>query len=272
MKITTHLVIKIRKLFYSKQGRLFSIWRFLRLFIVYGPLIHGILYNILKLFNIKIPGKYDPLTIVAAIILTTVFLDKEKIESLGIEFKLKSLILFICGILWAYFCCVQIEIIGVFTSNSTFQFHNPFTIETISSLGYYVLIIGLSEELLFRSYLISNIGRDLNLIIALIISSILFSLMHIVSGSWSNIPVGFSGGFIFTLLFGLTFIMTKSIFLAIGFHGAWDTLIRLFNSEKIGIEIILIVLFLNTLIFYLIYKRVTNFDNKSLIMWQTAQV
>jgi membrane protease YdiL (CAAX protease family) len=263
-------MIKLKNLFFSDQGRLYSIWRVLRLFIVYGPLIHGILFNLLKFINIKIPGKYDPLTIVAAIILTTVFLDKEKIQSLGIEFKLKSLILFICGILWAYFCCVQIEMTGVFTSNSVFQFHNPLTIQTLSSLVYYILIIALSEEMLFRSYLISNIGRDLNLIIALIISSVLFSLLHIVMGSWSNIPVGFAGGFIFTLLFGLTFIMTKNIFLAIGFHGAWDTYIHLFNSERIGIGVILLILLLNTLIFYLIYKKATNFSNKSLIMWHTA--
>jgi membrane protease YdiL (CAAX protease family) len=261
-------MIKVRNLFYSKQDRLFSIWRILRLFIFTIPLliISNYLFRALKL-----EFSFDPivkLIFISSIILVTIFIDKEKIEWLGIELKVKSVILFISGIIWAYFCCVQIEIVGVFTSNTGFQLVNPFSKDAIVSLLYFLFIIGLSEELFFRSYIIPNVGRDTNLAIALIISAILFSLIHFNSeATWLDILLM---GFVFTLLFGLTFIMTKNIFLAIGFHGAWDAFNRLFhplfqsgNTE--GTYTKLIVILINVFVFYFIFKRMLRFDIKTLI-------
>jgi hypothetical protein len=263
-------MIQIKNLFYSKEGRLFSIWRILRLFLVYGPLLHGFKYLFEKLFNLTIPVEYDALTIVVAVILTTLILDNEKLEWLGIELKVKSIMLFICGILWAYFFCVQIEIIGVLKSNTVFQLMNPFTKSAILDLAYYLFVIGLSEELLCRSYIISNVGRDTNIIIGLIVSTIVFTLIHFFSGSWGpwkGFHVGLVYGFVFTLLFGLTFIMTKNIFLAIGFHGGYDAFNSLFQmSFNIGMNVVIItVLFMNILIFYLIFKRILNFEIKTLL-------
>jgi membrane protease YdiL (CAAX protease family) len=259
-------MIKTRNLFYSKQSRLFSIWRLLRLFLVYGPVIHGFMYLICKLFNVTIPSRYDAFTIVIAVVLTTLYLDKERIESLGIELKMKSLVLFISGILWAYFLCVQIEIVGFCTTNSTFQLVNPFTKSILLSLLYFLFIVGLSEELLFRSYIMRNVGRDTNIVIGIIISAILFTLWHFINGAWSNNPLGLSiaSGFIFTLFCGVSFIMTKNIFIAVGFHGAWDVFNQSFHSGNFGFMINFLVILINLIAFYLIFKRRLNFDIKTL--------
>jgi len=259
-------MIRTRNLFYSKQERLFSIWRILRLLLISVPLV--IITN--KLFVLlKLPFGFSPiakLIFIASIILVTIFLDKERIQDLGLELKMKSILYIIAGIVWAYFLYIQCESICTIKSNTAFQFVNPFTIDNILSLGYYLLFIGLSEELMFRGYMISNISRDTNYIIALIISAILFSLIHLGSGdSIKNILLM---GFTFTIFFGLIFIMTKNIFLAIGFHGAWDTFERLFHplfkSADIGSNTILIILLINVFIFYLIFRKRLNFDIKTL--------
>jgi membrane protease YdiL (CAAX protease family) len=255
----------LRNLFYSKQGKLFSIWRYLRLIVIsfLATLFGSKLFNVLNIPFSIYPNK---LIAIASIILVTIFIDKEKIDSLGIELKIKSFILIVIGIIWAYFCFVQIEVIGIFTSKSGFQLENPFSSHAISLLGYYLFFISLPEELLYRSYLISNVKRDFNSIVAIFISFIIFSGVHFVSGAWTNVSQ-LAFGFMFTLLCGLTFVLTKNIFIAVGFHGAYNTYNDLFNSGGTGMTIILIVLLINTLIFYLIYKKTANFNSKSLIIW-----
>lgn len=260
-------MIKIKNLFYSKQNRLFSIWRLLRLLLITIPLV--ILAN--HLFGLlKLKFSFNPiakLIFIASIILVTIFLDKENINDLGIVLKIKSVLFLICGIIWAYFCYVQIEMMGVFIFKATFKLANPLSKDTLLSLGYYILFIGLSEELMFRSYLISNFRRDTNLVIALIISAILFSLIHL--GSRENVINIFLMGFVFTMFLGLIFIMTKNIFLAVGFHGAWDTFEKLFHqllkSANINTYIPLIIILINIFVFYLIFKRKLNFHIKTLI-------
>jgi membrane protease YdiL (CAAX protease family) len=261
-------MIKTRNLFYSKQERLYAIWRILRLLLISIPLLI-ILNKVFLLLKLKFDfSPVAKLIFIVLIILVTTFLDKEKIEELGIELKVRSIVLFVCGIIWAYFCCAQIMIIGALTSNSGLQLVNPFSRDVLVSLAYFLFIIGLSEELFFRGYLISNFGRDTNLAVGLIISAILFSLIHFNSeATWSGILLM---GFVFTLLFGLTFIMTKNIFLAIGFHGAWDTFNHLFHQIFIsgnteGSYTKLIVILINVFAFYLIFNRVLKFDIKEII-------
>lgn len=257
---------KTRDLFYSKQEKLFSIWRLLRLIVIAGLLIFTI--NLLfRLCKFQFNDIVFKLTFVASIILVNVFLDKEKLEWLGIELKIKSIIFFIIGIIWAYICKTQIEIVSAFASSTTIHLANPFSKDAIISLVFFLFVIGLSEELLFRSYIIPNVARDTNLAIAFIISAILFSLIHF--GFGTSVKDVFIMGFAFTIFLGLIFVMTKNIFIAVGFHGAWDAFGKLFSpllkSANSWHYTPLIILLVNISIFYLIFRKRLNFDIKELI-------
>jgi membrane protease YdiL (CAAX protease family) len=259
-------MIKPKNLIYSKQGNLLSIWRILRLLLI-GFLLVITINSLFRLFKSEISFDIARLIFVVAIILVTILIDKERIESLGIELKSRSIIFLICGIIWAYFYTVQIEIVEYFTFNTGFQLVNPFSKTAILSLGYFIFIVALVEELLFRSYLINNISRDSNVVVALIISFVLFTFVHIIVGSWQNVTITWVDGFVFSLLLGLTFIMTKNIFLAVGFHGAYNSfsvLSHSLNNHYFNAMVSLIIMVTNLLLFYLIYSKVAAFDIKTL--------
>lgn len=257
----------LRKIFFSKQDKLFAIWRILRLLIITVPIV--IIGN--KIFNLFDSdfsyGAISKLIFIAGIIVITLFVDKEKIQDLGIEFKWRSVSFFIIGILWAYFFNIQFQIISIVKSSNDFHFINPFTKDTLSSLIYYIIFIGLSEELMFRGYIISTVKRDSNYLVALILSSILFSLIHV--GLGESILNIFIMGTVMTLFFGLVFIMTRNIFLVVGLHGAWDAFERLFHETFKHAEMWphakMIVVILNLIIFFFLFRKSLNFKMKELI-------
>ena len=259
--------MRVRKLFLSKQDKLFAVWRLLRLLIITVPIV--IIGNqVCNLFNLDFSyGPIAKLIFIAGIILVTIYLDKEKIQDLGIVFKWRIIAYFIIGIIWAYFFNIQFQIISLIKSENAFHFISPLTKDTLSSLIYYLVFIGLSEELMFRGYIISTIQRDSNYLVALIVSAILFSLIHM--GSGESIMNIFIMGTVMTLFFGLIFIMTRNIFLVVGLHGAWNAFERLFHEffkqANMWPHTKMIVVIINLIIFYFLFRKPLHFELKSLI-------
>jgi membrane protease YdiL (CAAX protease family) len=92
----------------------------------------------------------------------------------------------------------------------------------ISFLGWFLffLIQPFLEELLFRGYLMSLLGRYFNIPVALIISSLAFAAVHADNDNFSSI--GFLTITIAGVLFGLLFLKTGQLWLATGMHAAWN--------------------------------------------------
>jgi membrane protease YdiL (CAAX protease family) len=102
------------------------------------------------------------------------------------------------------------------------------------------LCIGISEELVSRGYLLKNLGEGFNInfigprgaiIIAWILSSIVFGLFHIDNNnatflSTLNITVG--GVFL-----GLGYVMTRELAIPIGLHISWN----LFQANVFGFPV-----------------------------------
>lgn len=81
-------------------------------------------------------------------------------------------------------------------------------------------MIAMSEELIFRGYVLRNLMKSFNKWIALVISAVLFSIVH-----YSNlgIPViGVINTFVGGLVLGIAFIVTRSLWLPICFHLSWN--------------------------------------------------
>lgn len=82
------------------------------------------------------------------------------------------------------------------------------------------LIISISEEVLFRGYILRNLMRSFNKYIALIVSSLPFALLH---GFNPNIDLfGLTSIFIAGIFLGITYIHTKNLWFPIALHFSWN--------------------------------------------------
>ncbi len=121
----------------------------------------------------------------------------------------------------------------------------------ISSLGYYKIIsfegfsvlilpfitlavLALTEELFFRGILYRILEQWLGTIIALIIPSLLFGMVHI---SNENITLlGIVGATIGGLLLGIMYTFTNRLWLPFAFHFGWNFTQLIFGSNVSGIK------------------------------------
>jgi membrane protease YdiL (CAAX protease family) len=92
--------------------------------------------------------------------------------------------------------------------------------------------VAIMEEFLFRGYILRNLMISFNKYIALIISSILFALIH---GMNPNMD-GFSAMSLFLagILLGITYIYTKNLWFPIALHLSWNLFQTLFGFNVSG--------------------------------------
>lgn len=131
-------------------------------------------------------------------------------------------------------------------------------------VGITMVLVGFSEELLFRGILLHVLLEKRTVVYSIIISSILFSLLHSVNILGGLPLAGMIGQLILTFLFGVIFsclsLLIKNIIPLILYHFIWDFVIfsqSLVNakldwlaSTAIITEVIIIVpLFIYTVIY-----------------------
>ncbi len=83
------------------------------------------------------------------------------------------------------------------------------------------LAAGISEEILFRGVLYRIVEEGLGTWAALIISALFFGAVHIGNPGatlWSSAAIAIEAG----LLFGLLYHVTRSLYLCMGVHAAWN--------------------------------------------------
>jgi membrane protease YdiL (CAAX protease family) len=95
----------------------------------------------------------------------------------------------------------------------------PAVISGLSWIGVF-LLVGASEEIAMRGYLLQTLARGLNFRWAMLISSLLFTALHIPNGG--ETPFGLSQVFLIGVVFSLSVWKTGSLWWAIGYHAAWD--------------------------------------------------
>jgi membrane protease YdiL (CAAX protease family) len=81
-------------------------------------------------------------------------------------------------------------------------------------------MIAVSEELIFRGYVLRNLMKSFDKWISLVLSAVLFSIVHY---SNTGIPMlGLVNTFLGGLLLGICFIITRQLWLPIFFHLSWN--------------------------------------------------
>jgi membrane protease YdiL (CAAX protease family) len=82
----------------------------------------------------------------------------------------------------------------------------------------FFLGVGFTEELLFRGYILRNLGERIPLWGALTVSSVLFGLFHGLHASIADLTEITLGG----LMLGILRLATGTLWVPIGLHAAWD--------------------------------------------------
>ncbi len=97
--------------------------------------------------------------------------------------------------------------------------------------AFLCIIIALNEEIFIRGYILNNLMKSINPYAALGISSLLFSLMHVLNpniGIISGINIVLAG-----VLLGVYYIFKKNLWFPIGLHFAWN----FFQGPVLGFEV-----------------------------------
>ena len=158
------------------------------------------------------------------------FIDGEKFVNLGFQTK-NRFNNFIVGILIGlgimaigYELLIYLE--EIFFLKLTFD-----TKELIISILLYT-IVAVVEETFFRGYVLKNLMISFNKYVALVVSSILFSLIHIFN---PNVDLfSLFNLFLVGILFGLSYIYTKNLWFPIALHLSWNLFQSLFGFNVSG--------------------------------------
>ena len=157
----------------------------------------------------------------AAIVLITLlirkFIDRKSFLSLGFSFK---------GYRYeaAIGFCASAALLGIGTlllivTGAIFYTGFDFSISLLSGVVL-MIAVAISEEVIFRGYLLSNLMLSANRWIALSISSAIFALVHIGNPGISALAI--INIIIAGFLLGLNYIYTKNLWFSIFFHFSWN--------------------------------------------------
>ena len=157
----------------------------------------------------------------AAIVLITLlirkFIDRKSFLSLGFSFKgyrNEAAIGF----------CASAALLGIGTllliaTGAIFYTDFDFSLSLLSGVVL-MIAVAISEEVIFRGYILSNLMLSANRWIALSISSAIFALVHIGNPGISALAI--INIIIAGFLLGLNYIYTKNLWFSIFFHFSWN--------------------------------------------------
>jgi membrane protease YdiL (CAAX protease family) len=154
------------------------------------------------------------------------WLDKKSFESLGLKLNRRALvdILTGIGIPFVQMGLIYLAMLGLgwlVFSGFAWEFDPMSTvISSVLTLFVVFMFVGWNEEVLSRGYHLQTIASGTNLLWGVIISSILFGLLHFGNpgANWiSTIGIFFAGVY---LAYG--YVRTKQLWLSIGLHIGWN--------------------------------------------------
>jgi membrane protease YdiL (CAAX protease family) len=173
------------------------------------------------------------------IVLAIVMLYSKKIEHQPLllwkeeKYPLKKNILFalsIIGVLMILliFSGLLLKILEIQSNSSKANLVIRTLKSNILLLVFTCITAGITEELLFRAYLLPRLIRlSKSVVFAIIFSAILFAIIHIGWGTWAQIVSPFLIG----LVFAVFYWKYRSIKFLIVFHFLWDFITILFFSK-----------------------------------------
>lgn len=185
--------------------------------------------------------QYFPYTAPLLLVLATYILykkEKQSLSAIGLNVNVKNLSFLPLGILIGAFAFFGAKYLRALYNGETIEWSTSIDYSTILFAFYFILPQVATEEFLFRGYLFKKTIQASNVVIANIVFSILFTLIHVIDENvLSNlgmiimltiaIPVGH-------LLFATALLKSKTIYFPIGLHlgNNWATRHLISNSNS----------------------------------------
>ncbi|MBR9855820.1 MAG: CPBP family intramembrane metalloprotease [Algicola sp.] len=159
-------------------------------------------------------------------------IDDERFADVGLHLKNH-----IKGVLLGLTAGLFIIVVGYLTLHTLNQIEFAETIfmgdEFLMTVLLFI-IVSLSEEIMFRGYVLRNLMGSMNKYVALFVSALFFALMHAANPNLSLI--GNINLFLAGVLLGLPYIYTKNLMFPIAFHFSWNFFQSLFGFNVSGLD------------------------------------
>ena len=146
------------------------------------------------------------------------YVDKRSFISLGFRSKnlFKDILL---GIVFGFVIILIGYEILIYSKEILFLNYNQSVSDILFSLCFFIFV-AVNEELLIRGYFLQNLEASLNKFWALIISSLIFSLLHIFNNNINFLAL--TNLFLAGVFIGLAYILTRNLWLSIALHFSWN--------------------------------------------------
>lgn len=159
---------------------------------------------------------------ILAVILFWKFFDKRPLKDLGLVNPLRNMKYLVNGLI---FGAVSISIVFfILIIFGQIEMVNSFSQPNITNWLIIDLImfifVGLSEELFSRGYCITVLGQSNNKWVMILVSSLIFSAMHLLNPNVSF--VGLLNIFLVGILFAIMFLKSGNLWMPIGYHITWN--------------------------------------------------
>jgi len=227
-------VNNIRNIFISPTGsRLRAGWRILIQSTILGILLICFLSPFVLNLDFFFTGEgllfsqvAELFAVVISVVFARRFLDRKSFVSLGFKLERFALYDLVAGLGIAV---VMIGLIFLIEHSmgwltfTKFAWEHDSISRVISQTMLYLagfILVGINEELLSRGYQLQNIASASNLFWGVMVSSIIFSVLHFANphANWlSVIGITLAGIFL-----ALGYIRTKQLWLSIGLHIGWN--------------------------------------------------
>ena len=148
------------------------------------------------------------------------FLDRKTISSIGFSFQNRFKDLG-AGFIIAFVLMVGGSLI-LYATNQIGISSIPFKVYGIFFSFILFIIVALTEEILFRGYILNNLLDSRNKYVALLISALIFSIFHSLNPNFSFLA--FINILLAGIILGSTYIFTRNIWFPISLHLFWNFL------------------------------------------------
>jgi len=208
---------------------------------VLAILLFGLTLFISGLMNKGVVKQYFPYAAPILLFVATWFLyktDKQSLKSIGLNFSLRNISFLPLGLLIGAIALLGSKYARALYTGESIAISESVNYSTILYALYVILPTVVVEEFLFRGYLFKKTIEISNVVIANIIFSVLFMLIHVLD---ENV-IGNRGMMIFLiisipvghLLFATALLKSKTLFFPIGLHlgNNWATRHLITNSDS----------------------------------------
>ena len=157
------------------------------------------------------------------------FIDGKTFNSLGFKFSEYKKD-FLIGLLFGFVLIASGFVILLILGNLSISDTN-FNIPLLFGYVFLFTIGSLNEEIMIRGYILTNFCDSMNKYIALIVSSLLFAIMHLAN---ANVTVlSFVNIFLAGILLGIYYIHKRNLWFPISLHFSWN----FFQGPIFGFEV-----------------------------------